>query len=325
VIATNNGGFPWKGTAAGRDLEEALERQRQGEIAPEELRAAQDRAIRGAIEAQARAGLDLLTDGLVKRRDPASAVAVQLGGVEPGAIRHDEALPWKRFTQPVVVSEVSWRGPILAEDFLFASEGSPRPVKVVITGPYTLARLCEDRVYGDPMALAMALAFALNQELRSLQQSGATFLQIDEPALIRSRDEFPLFTRIWEVVGRGVTATLCLHLEGGGIADLYPGITRLKRLGCLSLDCVAGRASLDRLSEAPFPEGLRLGLGVVDGRLETVESPETIADSLRPVRGLPPHDRLLLGTASDLGGLSAEVAAAKLRALSQSARILAGG
>ena len=324
MIATNNGGFPWRGTAEGRDLERLLERQGRGTVAAEEWRAAQDRATRGAIEAQAGAGLDLLTDGLVKRRDPVCAVAAHLGGVELGETRDDGALPWTHYTVPVAVSEIAWKGPILAEDFLFASEGSPRPVKVVLTGPYTLARRCEDRAYGDPNALAMALAFAMNQELRSLQAAGATFLQIDEPGLLASRDDFPIFTRIWEVLGRGVTSTLCLHLEGGEIAGLYPGITRLKRLGCLSLDCVAGRAGLDRLRDEPYPADLRLCLGVVDGRSGEVESPESIVRHLRSIQGLPPGERLLLGTASDLAGLTAELASAKLRCLSRAVRLMAG-
>ena len=98
---------------------------------------------------------------------------------------------------------------------------------------------------------------------------------------------------------------------------LYPGITRLKRLSCLSLDCVRGRASLDLLKDAPFPETLSLGLGLVDGRTERVEAPEAIVSVLRSTRGLPPTDRILLGTATDLGGLRPEDAFAKLAALAR--------
>ncbi len=182
--------------------------------------------------------------------------------------------------------------------------------------------MTEDKAYGDPSALAMALAIALNQELRALQAAGATFLQIDEPALLERREEFPIFTRVWEVLGRGIGATLCLHLEGGGIEVLYPGIARLKRLGCLSLDAVAGRGSLALLESTPWPEALRIGLGVVDGRTESVESPEAIAAMVRSLRGLPPHDRVILGTASDLGLLTHAAAAEKLGCLAKAARML---
>src|SRR5213596_111119 len=65
----------------------------------------------------------------------------------------------------------------------------------------------------------------------------STWIQVDEPAILLEKDDFPTFTRLWEVLGRGVTLRLCLHLEGGDIEGIYPGIARLKRLACLSLDC----------------------------------------------------------------------------------------
>jgi len=88
---------------------------------------------------------------------------------------------------------------------------------------------------------------------------------------------------------------------------------------------VEGIASLDLLASSPPPENLSLGLGVVDGRTESIEDPEGIAARLRAVPGLPPRDRILLGTASDLGGLTREMAAAKLRSVARAARLLEQG
>src|SRR5262249_8244409 len=118
-------------------------------------------------------------------------------------------------------------------------------------------------------------------------------------------------------LGRGVTATLCLHLEGSDISGLYPGITRLKRLGCLSLDCVGGRASLALLDPSAVPATLTIGLGLVDGRAARGETPEESASILRSAAGLPSPERILLGTASDLGALPPEVAFAKLQSLAR--------
>lgn len=322
MIATNNGSFPWRGSAGAADLEEAKRLNRARGSPAETLRPLQDRVTREAIDAQVGAGLDLITDGLVRRGDPVSYLAGPIEGVSLGEERPGFPGNGAAYSVPVIRSEVSWKGPILCEDFLFASRGSPRPVKVVLTGPYTLARVAEDRAYGDPMALAMGLATVLNQELRALQQAGAGFLQVNEPAILDHREDFPIFTRIWEVLGRGVGATLCLHLEGGDLAGLYPGIARLKRLGCLSLDCVAGRASLELLGAAPIPESLRLGIGLVDGSNPEPESTGALVDALRAVTGLPPHERILLGTASDLGNLEPAVAAEKLRNLAAAARML---
>ncbi len=301
MIATNNGSFPWRTP----DTTDRLDG------------AALDRVTRETIDAQIRAGLDLVTDGLVRRRDPVSHVAGSLKGVAPGEERPDLPGSGGAYRVPVVHSEVAWTKPIVTEDFLFAKGGSARPVKPVLLGPYTLSRVAEDHAYDDPMALAVGFAIALNLELKALQAAGATWIQVDEPAILLAKEDFPTFTRLWEVLGRGVTLRLCLNLEGGDIQGLYPGIARLKRLGCLSLDCVRGRASLDLLRDAPFPETLMLGLGVVDGRTESAESPEAIASLLRSVPGLPPGDRIVLGTASDLGRLPPEAAFAKLRALAR--------
>jgi len=258
MIATINGSYPWTTREAPDPLDGA----------------ALDRITRDAIDAQIRAGLDLVTDGLVRRTDPVSQVAEGLEGVEPGERRGGLPGNGGDYRAVVVRSEIAWKKPFLTEDFLFAKAGCAREVKPVLLGPYTLSRLAEDHAYDDRMALAMGFAIALNLELKGLQRAGATWIQVDEPAILLAPEDFPTFTRLWEVLGRGVTLKLCLHLQGGDLRGMYPGIARLKRLACLSLDCVRGRTSLDQLRETPLPEGLFLGLGLFDGRSETVESQE---------------------------------------------------
>ena len=305
MIVTNNGSFP-------------LESPAGGGTAPADV----DRRIRAAIEAQVAAGCRLVTDGLVRGRDPVVPLAGALRGLETDG-RRGTFPDGTACLVPVIAAELSWARPFLVEDFLFASRGTEVPLKVVLPGPYSLARIADDRAYHDPMALAMALATALNQELRALQTAGAGFIQVNEPALLKHREDFPLFTRIWEVLGRGIGAVLCLHLQGGDVRGLHPGLGRLKRLGCLSLDCVAGPANLELLSEAPFPEGPRLSLGLVDGGSTRVESPEEIAAALSRAAGLPARERILLGNASDLGDLAPAIAAAKLQALVRAAALAA--
>jgi 5-methyltetrahydropteroyltriglutamate--homocysteine methyltransferase len=322
MIAANNGAFPWRGTAAAAELETVRERRAAGGGADEEVRLLHDRLTREAIEAQVEAGLDLVTDGLVRHPDPVSYVVTRLGGMSTGELRDGFPGSAARYPVPVADGDVTWKQPILGEDYLFAGRGVSKTLKPVLVGPYTLAKVSIDRAYGDPMALAMGLATALNQELKSLQVAGVSFIQIDEPALLMHKDEFPVFTRLWEVLGRGVSARLCLHLEGGDVGGIYPGVTRLKRLGCLSLDCVRGVDNLALVRGAPFPEGLLLGLGLVDGSAAAIESVEEITSRLGGAEGLPPHDRVILGTASGLGTLSRENAAAKLRNLARSARDL---
>jgi len=321
VITTNNGSFPWRGTPLAAALDQALLAAPSGGPG-DEARGIRDRLARQAIEAQVRAGCDLITDGLVRRDDPVGQLIDGLSGIEPGELRQGFPAGDGRYRVPIVRDEIAWKSPILAEDYLFASAGAGASVKVVLTGPYTLAAVAEDHAYGEPASLSMALATALNRELRSLQAAGARFVQIDEPAILRHAEDFPIFTRLWEVLGRGVQLTLSLHLEGEALGNLYPGITHLKRLGCLSLDCVTRPENLKVLGSAPLPEGLLLGLGLVTGENSEVESADALAAAVRGAAGLPPFDRLLLGTGTDLGRLTADTAAAKLAVLAAAKRVL---
>jgi 5-methyltetrahydropteroyltriglutamate--homocysteine methyltransferase len=223
---------------------------------------------------------------------------------------------------PVVRGEIAWKGALVAEDHLFASQGIDRPVKPILVGPYTLGRLAEDHAYGEPNALAMGLAIGLNQELRALQAAGAAVIQIDEPGLAAHPEEMPIFARLFEVLGRGVQATLVLHLEGASIAAIAPGLGRLKRLGCLSLDCVAAPENLAAIEAAELPESTLLGLGLIG--LGPADDPGAIAARLRAARHLPPPGRIVLGTGPDLGALTAPEAAARFEALVAARRLLLG-
>lgn len=308
----NNGSFPWRGTALGDELERL-----RGAAAPDRpeaaWREARDRVARQAVAAQAEAGCDLVTDGLARRDEPVAEVVARLQGCEAGPEKPVGASGKGRYRVPIVHGEVAWKEPILVEDYLFAATGSAVPVKVVLTGPFTIAHLAEDHAYGEPMALAMALATALNQELRALHGAGAAFIQVDEPGLLERPDAFPLFTRVWEVLGRGIGATLAIHLEGGSIAPIATGLGRLKRLGCLSVDCVSHPENLAAAAAAPLHDGALLTLGLVGGDSGKPGPAEEAAERLKGSAGLPESGRLFVGTSSDLAGLSFEDAAERIR------------
>lgn len=324
MIATNIGSLPWRGGPLADDLEKVLRGHPDGTIDPKELQQVQDRATRQAVQAQVDAGLDLVTDGLVRWKDPILHVSRRFDGVTAGEIKDGFPGIGGSYRVPVVEDAIAWSGPILVEDYLFAKEGIDRPIKVILTGPFTLAKVAVDRAYDDSNALAMGMAIALNQEIRALQDAGVETVQIDEPALLVHKAEFPVFTRLWEVLGRGVTAHMALHLAGGDIAGLHPGILRLKRLAWLSLDLVAGRGSLDLFRDQPFPEGLGLGLGLIDGRSESIENPEELATLIRSMKGIPPPQRLWIGPATDLAGLPQSRALDKLRSAARAARLVDG-
>ncbi|HYV84716.1 MAG TPA: hypothetical protein VFB49_02295 [Patescibacteria group bacterium] len=322
MITSNNGGFPWRGLPGSDELVEAMAKGDRDGTAADGLRELQDRVSRLAIEAQIAAGCDLVTDGLTRSRDPMSEIVAGIEGLEAGPAREGFPGGGGGYRVPLVRRELAWKSPIFGEHFLFGSQGHEGRLKVVLTGPYTIAVLAEDDAYGEPMALAMALATALNQELRSLQGAGVPCIQVDEPALLGRPEDFPVFTRIWEVLGRGVQTRLALHLEGGPVGTLIAGAGRLKRLGCLSVDCVTVPGNLAALGGAPVPDGVVLGLGLVSGNTADVEDPATIAARVRSTSGLPPAERLQLGTGTSLAALPLATAVAKLKTLDGARRLL---
>ena len=113
-----------------------------------------------------------------------------------------------------------------------------------------------------------------------------------------------------------------LHLEGGSLDGLMSGMARLKRLGCLSLDCVTHPGNLAHLADPALPETIRLGLGLISGASERVETAQELAALVHETPGLPVGDRLVLGTATDLGGLPPAIAAAKIGALAGARALL---
>ena len=133
MIATNNGSLPWRGGPMASELDDAHRRNQMGKITREELQALQDRATRDAVRLQVEAGLDLPTDGLVRRPNPIHPIVTHLSGITAGPSRDHFPGGGGPYPVPIVEDEIAWSGPILVEDFLFATEGSSKPLKVVLT------------------------------------------------------------------------------------------------------------------------------------------------------------------------------------------------
>jgi len=297
-------------------LRNAVNRFDRGEISAEELRAVEDNVTREVIGEQVEAGLDLVTDGQIRWEDEQTYVARRLDGVSiNGLIRFFDANTY--FRQPVVEGPLAWTGPITVADYRFAAEHSPRPVKAVLPGPYTLARLSGDEHYHSLEKCVVAYAEALNQEARALQEAGAAFIQLNEPAIVKDKTDLPLFQRAIERALEGVTAERALYLYFGDVDGLYPQVLDLP-IDVLGLDFVTGARNLEVLKRAPFTK--TLGLGLVDARNTRMESVEQIVDGLRRVQEIVSFDRLHLSPSCGLEFLPREVAQAKLVRMVEGAR-----
>lgn len=288
-----------------------VEKVQRGEWTRAELRRVEDEVTAEVLAEQAEAGIDLVTDGQIRWEDGQTYFARALEGFAIGGLqRYFDTNVYYR--QPVVRGEVAWRGPITVEDYRFAVAHSPRPVKPVVTGPFTLAVLSRNEYYRTFDDLVVALAAALNQELRALAAAGAALIQVDEPGLLLRRDQFPVFRRAMDVLWDGVAARRALYTYFGHVDGLYPALLDLP-IDILGLDFVAGARNWEVLRRARFTK--ELGLGILDARNTRMESPEEVAAAVRLAAELVPADSLYVSPSAGLEFLPRRVARRKLEVL----------
>ena len=297
-------------------LRNAINRFDRGAITEEEIRSIEDDVTEEALQEQAEAGLDLVTDGQIRWEDEQTYLARQLGGISlNGLIRWFDTNMYYR--QPVIEGAITWQKPITVDDYRFAAEHSEKPVKAVLTGPYTLARLSVDQHYGSVGALAKAFAAALNQEAKALQEAGATLIQFNEPAILQHKKEFEQFAGLCRSLVDGITVETSLYLYFGDAEGIYPQILDLP-FQLIGLDFVMGAKNEALLQSAPFTK--KLGLGIIDARNTKLESVDEIAARIRSLAaGLAP-DQIHVSPSAGLEFLPREVAQEKLRRLAQGVR-----
>ena len=297
-------------------LRNAINKLDRGAITQAELDTVADEVTIEALEEQAAAGLDLVTDGQIRWEDEQTYFARELAGISiNGLIRWFDTNMYYR--QPVVEGAVSWQKPVTVRDYSFAAEHSAKPVKPVLTGPYTLARLSVDKHYHDNESLALALAEALNQEAKALEEAGATLIQFNEPAILKQKDDFASFAAICRRLVDGLTAETSLYLYFGDAEGIYPQLLELP-FDLIGLDFVMGAANEALLRSAPFTK--KLGLGIVDARNTRLEAPEQIAERIRSLSDGVDPENVHISPSAGLEFLPREVAQEKLRLLAEGVR-----
>ena len=297
----------------------AVEKFQKGQLDEAALRSVEDEVTKEAIADQVDAGVDLVTDGQIRWEDGQTHFARRLRGFSiNGLQRYFDTNVY--FREPVAEGSVEWTAPITVQDFAFAREVSARPVKAVVTGPFTLAKLSRNAHYPTFAAYVRALATAMNAELRALAAAGAPVVQVDEPALCQDKEEFPVFADAMQVLVQGVAAKTILCTYFGDVGGVYPQILELP-FDVIGLDFVAGHRNWDVIRSAPFSKELQFG--VLDARNTRVETPEEIAAAVRRIAGSVPPERMMLAPSAGLEFLPHGVARKKLRALVEGARAAA--
>ncbi|MBX6377698.1 MAG: hypothetical protein IRY95_04040, partial [Clostridia bacterium] len=302
-----------------RSVRQSLNRFEAGSISVLELEEAFRETVARVVREQEEAGIDLLTDGQIRWEDLVTPLARDLASLEVGGLVrfYDNNVYYRR---PRVTGRLWFRGSSIAETYREAAAVATRPVKAVLPGPYTAARLCEDRHYGDLETLVRDLAENLNLEARALAAAGAPLIQFDEPSLVvdGTRDAARLARDGLAVAAAGLGVKTAVQLYFGDATPLLD-LLAVFPVDAVFFDAVSGPGVVDRLAADGFP--LEVGLGIVDGRgyrledvAELVRTVERVCRRIDPARvyvhpscGLEflPHDRARLKLR-----LVAEVAAA---------------
>ena len=289
----------------------AVARRRDAGLAGEaEVRAVEDEVAALIVAEQARAFLDVVTDGLVRWSGPLSHLVSGFGGVAlDGLVRWFETGLYDR--RPRVTGVVARREPVTVRDAILALEVRPKALKAVLPGAVTLMRAARDEHYRDPAALARAFAAALADEARDLAAAGVRVLQIDEPALCRRPEDAPLVAEtaasVFAAAGEGATTILSTYF--GDLAELGADVAELPGTH-LGLDMVSGPGNWPVLAKLPEGKGVHLGLfDAMDTRVETAAE---VSERLVPYRETLMVRDVMVGPQCGLEGIPRDTAFDKL-------------
>jgi 5-methyltetrahydropteroyltriglutamate--homocysteine methyltransferase len=297
----------------------------QRRISAQHLNEIHEVAIKAALKDQELTGLDIVSDGELRRDNDIDYLLTRIPGVDIG---HRAKTDYYDYYDAAVTRPLPEPGEGvglgLAEDFTFTREQTGRPIKFSFTGPFSLSRrIRDDGAYTDPGDLVRALASWLNAEARALVAAGADLLQIDEPFLAGYPEAVELAIEAVNIVTGGVDAAWALHvcygnryarpLWEGHYDFLFPAVLAA-RIDQLVLEF--GRKGLGDLRLfQQYAWDRWVGLGVIDVKTTDVESPDLVASHIRRALEFVPADRLMINPDCGLRHLPADVARAKLRAM----------
>ena len=294
-------------------------------------------AVRLAIDAQERAGIDIVTDGEQTRRHFVTTLIEQLEGVD---FEHKKTVRIRNrydAAVPVVVGPVARRSAVFVDDARFLRSATERKVKYTLPGPMTMVDTLHDAYYGSREKLAWAFASILNDEAQAIEAAGVDVIQFDEPAFNVYFDE----VRDWgiaalERAAEGLACTTAVHIcYGYGIEaniqwkktlgaewrqyeNTFPLLAR-SRIGQVSLECANSHVPLELIG---LLKGKDVLVGAIDVATDRIEGAEDVATTIRAALRYVPADRVYPCTNCGMVPLGREIARAKLEALGAGAALV---
>ncbi len=292
------------------------------------LEEAQDDATRLAIRDMEEAGIDIVTDGEIRRESYSNRFATALSGVDldnPATVRGRSS---GTVVVPRIVGPIRRLHPVEVRDVEFLRRHTDRTIKITLPGPFTMSRQAKNEYYKDEEELVMDYAAAVNAEVRDLKAAGADVIQLDEPWLQARPEEarrlaLPAIERALD----GIPGPTALHLCFGYAyvsRDKPNGYSFLSELTATRIDQISIEAAQPDLDLADLDglAGKTVIFGVISMGDPQPEKPETVAARIRAALRHVPPERLIPAPDCGMKYLPRDIAFAKLKALADGAAIV---
>jgi 5-methyltetrahydropteroyltriglutamate--homocysteine methyltransferase len=292
------------------------------------LEQAQDDATILAIAEMERAGIDIVSDGEIRRESYSNRFALALDGIDAEHPGHVGRSGGGTTLVPRVVGKIRRKGPVELRDAEFLLAHARHATKITLPGPFTLSQQAENAFYADEEELAMDYAVAVNEELRALKASGVDVVQLDEPWVRTAPDKAARYgVKAINRALEGIPGPTIVHLCFG-----YAAMVKNKPSGYAFLPQLADSAAAQISIEAAQPKldlgvlhdlsGKTVVLGVIDLNDPAIETPKSVAARLREALRYLPAERLVAAPDCGMKYLPRATAFGKLRALAEGATLV---
>ncbi len=299
-------------------LQKARNTHARGKLSTSELAVLERRATEEWIRRQEEIGLDVLVDGEMYRGDMVAYFAELLEGYTLGGLVRSYGNRY--YHKPIISGKVRRPKPLTVEWFRYAQSLTDRPVKGMLTGPYTMLDWSYNEAYATRRDAALALAEVVRQEAEDLERAGARFIQIDEPAIHARPEELDIAIEAMGVVTQNLRAKTISHICYGDFAAIYPKVLELP---VDQLDLAMANYEykyLDLFKKDAFTK--ELAIGVVDVHRHELETVEEAAEGIRKgLRHVSP-DRLWPHPDCGLKTRTVDESVAKCRVVVEAANVV---
>ena len=286
------------------------------EISQKDLEALERRATEFWVRQQEEIGLDVLVDGEQYRGDMVADFADLLPGFETGGLVRSYGNRY--YFKPIIVGEVTWSSPLTVSWWKFAQGLTTKPVKGMLTGPYTIMDWSFNDYYPDRKAACFALAMVIRREVEALVEAGARIIQIDEPALSVRPEEMDFALEAMHIVTDNIPAYFLTHICYGAFEFIYP---QMLNLPVDNFDLEMSNSGLDLIGlfeKDPFTKDL--SFGVLDVHSHVVETPAVVKERIEKALQVIQPEALWVDPDCGLKTRTVEEAQGKLRAMMAAVR-----